>query len=332
MGDSRRDVARRSLVTGVAGFLGSHLAERLLANGDEVVGVDCFTDFYPRALKERNLAGLRSAPRFTLVERDLSSEAVDDLLGGVDVVFHLAAQAGVRTSFGDSFREYVRHNVLATQRLLEAAVQSRPRAFVYASSSSVYGNPLHTPTTERAERRPQSPYGMTKVATEELAAVYHRSAGVPAVGLRYFTAYGPRQRPDMAFTRFLAAVLEGRPITLLGDGRQVRDFTYVGDIIDATVLAAERGVPGAIYNVGGGTPVAVRDVVALLEEMLDREVAVEHAAPVRGDVVETCADGSLAREELGFAPRVTLRHGIAAQLDWLGAGAGAASPMTLLAR
>lgn len=332
MGDTPRQGARRSLVTGVAGFLGSHLAERLLADGDEVVGIDCFTDFYARALKERNLAGLRPAPRFTLVERDLSCDDIDDLLGGVDVVFHLAAQAGVRRSFGDSFREYVRHNVLATQRLMESAAQRRPKAVVYASSSSVYGNPRRTPTPEWAERRPQSPYGMTKVATEELAAVYHRSAGVPVVGLRYFTAYGPRQRPDMALTRFLVAALEGRPLTLLGEGRQLRDFTYVADVIEATVLAAERGVAGSVYNVGGGTPVAVRDVVALLEDVLDRRVAVEHAAPARGDVAQTCADGSLARGELGFAPRVALREGIAAQLDWLAAGAAAAAPIRLLAR
>jgi nucleoside-diphosphate-sugar epimerase len=317
----------RALVTGVAGFVGSHLAERLLRAGHEVVGVDCFTDFYPRAAKERNLAGLRAAPRFAFVECDLSRDPLDGLMAGVGTVFHLAAQAGVRTSFGEQFPAYARHNIHATQRLLEAAVRSPPAAFVYASSSSVYGNPLRTPTPEETERRPRSPYGMTKVATEELAAVYHRAAGVPVVGLRYFTIYGPRQRPDMAFSRFIGQALAGGPVAIFGDGRQLRDFTYVGDAVEATLAAAEHGVPGSVYNVGAGMPVPLIHVVDLLEELLDEPVALEYAAAAMGDVLHTCAEGRRARDELGFSARVSLREGLGAQLEWMSAGAAAAPPV-----
>jgi UDP-glucose 4-epimerase len=309
--------SQRVLVTGCAGFLGSHLCERLVEAGSEVVGIDCFTDYYPRELKELNLAALRGHPRFTLLELDLSSASLKGLLEGVDVVYHLAAQAGVRGSFGETFATYLRNNVQATQRLLEAAANQQLPRFVYASSSSVYGNAERQPTPESIERQPVSPYGMTKVATEELAGVYGRTRGVDAVGLRYFTAYGPRQRPDMAFTRFLGDALDGKPLQVYGDGKQVRDFTYVDDIVSGTIAAAERGRPGAVYNLGGGAPVRLLDVIELLGELLEHPVAVEHHPKVLGDARMTSSSTALASADLGYAPKVDLASGVAAQLDWL---------------
>jgi nucleoside-diphosphate-sugar epimerase len=307
----------RVLVTGAAGFIGSHLCERLVACGYEVVGVDCFTDFYSRDDKERNLGELREYSAFGFRQLDLSSDDLSGLLDGVDAVFHLAAQAGVRTSFGDSLNTYLRHNVLATQRLLEAATGAPLKTFVYASSSSVYGNPARYPTTERTPRRPVSPYGMTKVATEDLAGVYHRSLAVPTVGLRYFTAYGPRQRPDMAFRQFMTRGLAGQPVPVLGDGRQVRDFTYVGDIVDGTIAAALHGRAGSVYNLGGGQPVELREAVGMIEEMLGRRLEIQRRPAQVGDVRITGCDGALARDELGYVPSTSLRDGLVAQFDWM---------------
>ena len=308
---------RRALVTGCAGFLGSHLSERLLADGYEVVGIDCFTDYYAREIKESNIARLREEPRFTLLEMDLSSAPVEGLLEGIDEVYHLAAQAGVRGSFGDSFELYVRNNVQATQRLLEQAACNPVDSFVYASSSSVYGNAAVSPTPEEAPRHPISPYGMTKVATEDIAGVYHRNHGVPTVGLRYFTAYGPRQRPDMAFNRFIRNALAGKPIAILGDGMQVRDFTYVDDVVDGTRAASARGTAGGVYNIGGGQPVTLISAIEMLEQLLERRIVVEHRPAARGDVRRTGADSSLASEELGITPSVTLVEGLAAEVEWM---------------
>jgi nucleoside-diphosphate-sugar epimerase len=308
--------ATRVLVTGCAGFLGSHLCERLLSKRREVIGVDCFTPYYARATKERNVARLREEREFHLLELDLAADPLDGLLEGVDSVFHLAAQAGVRGSFGESFAGYVRDNVLATQRLLEQAARTTPRAFVYASSSSVYGDVALHPTAEIAERRPVSPYGMTKVSTEELAGVYMRCFGVPAVGLRYFTAYGPRQRPDMAFSRFFRRVLAGRPVPVNGDGRQVRDFTFVADVVEGTIAASERGRPGAVYNIGGGAPVRLLDAIRLMAEVSGLRVEIEPRPSAIGEAHRTGCDGELARRELGFQPRTGLREGLTAQLEW----------------
>lgn len=307
----------RVLVTGCAGFIGSHLCERLLEQRCDVLGVDCFTNYYARERKERNLLRLRDTEAFTLLETDLATAPLDGLLEGVDTVFHLAAQAGVRGSFGESFREYVTANVLATQRLLEQAVKTPVGAFVYASSSSVYGDAPAYPTAEDCERRPVSPYGMTKVATEELAAVYHRCFGVPVVGLRYFTAYGPRQRPDMAFWRFLHCALGQTPLPLNGDGRQIRDFTFVDDVVEGTLAAARLGRTGAVYNVGGGNPVAVIDAIGLVGELVGRPIEVARVPAPLGDPRRTGCDPSLAMVELGFVPRTELRDGLAAQLAWM---------------
>jgi nucleoside-diphosphate-sugar epimerase len=311
------DHQQRAVVTGCAGFLGSHLSERLIDLGYEVVGLDAFTDYYPRLAKESNLARLRDEPRFTLAELDLSCDPLDTAFDGAAAVFHLAAQPGVRGSFGDTFATYVRDNVLATQRLLEAAVRHRPARFVYASSSSVYGDTVQYPTPETAECRPVSPYGMTKVTTEGLAEIYNRTCGVPVVGLRFFTAYGPRQRPDMAFSRFIRSAIAGWPLRVLGDGHQIRDFTYVDDVMLGTLLAAERGRPGAVYNIGGGTPVELLDVIGLLERLLERRIEVEHLPAPIGEARMTAADASLAARDLGFATTTRLQEGLTAQVDWL---------------
>jgi UDP-glucose 4-epimerase len=307
---------QRALVTGCAGFLGSSLSEQLIAADVDVIGIDSFTDFYPRSIKERNIEGLRGDSMFEFHERDLAYDPLDDLVEQVDVVYHLAAQAGVRGSFGDGFETYLTNNVKVTQRLLEAAVRHPVDAFVYASSSSVYGNAESYPTAETSARAPVSPYGMTKCATEDLVGVYARLHGVHAVGLRYFTAYGPRQRPDMAFSRFVTAGIAGDPITILGDGLQVRDFTFVDDVIAATLLAAENGSAGAVYNIGGGTPVTLLAAVHLLEELIGTPIAVEHREKARGDARQTGADTQLAREALGFSPSVSLEEGLARQLEW----------------
>ncbi len=318
----------KALVTGCAGFLGSHLCEALLARGDTVIGLDSFSDYYARSVKELNLAGVRDQPRFTLLETDLARDPLGPALDGVDTVFHLAAQPGVRLSFGHGFGAYLRDNVQATQRLLEAVAGRELSAFVYASSSSVYGDQDVYPVTEDAPLRPVSPYGATKVITEQLAGGFWRSAGIPVVGLRYFTVYGPRQRPDMAFTRFLSSALADRPLPVLGDGRQVREFTYVQDVISATIAAAERGTPGAVYNVGGGVPVSLLEVIDLLGELLGRAPAVEHREVAIGDPRRTDADITRAARELGYRPATSLAQGLTAQFEAARAWPAAVAPLT----
>lgn len=306
---------RTALVTGCAGFLGSHLSERLLSTGWVVVGLDGFTDYYARGLKEANVAGLRRAPNFTLVESDLVSAPLDAVLDGVDAIFHLAAQPGVQPSFGSGLDSYLHSNVKGTLRLLEAAARRPPCAFVYASSSSVYGDQDRYPVREDAPLRPISPYGSTKVITEQLAAAFWRGHGVPAVGLRYFTVYGPRQRPDMAFSRFVARAVADEPLLIYGDGRQVREFTYVGDVVEATIAAAERGRPGSAYNIGGGEPVALLDAISELANLLGRRVRLEHRPDRRGDPRRTDGDTARAHDELGFQAGTPLSQGLANQLE-----------------
>lgn len=308
---------QRALVTGCAGFLGSHLSEQLVEQGHTVLGVDCFAPYYSRETKERNLERVRDDPRFALVELDLATDVLEGVMEGVDTVFHLAAQAGVLGSFGASFETYARNNVLATQRLLEAAANASPVTFVYASSSSVYGNASIYPTSELSSRKPLSPYGLTKVATEELAAVYLRCFGVPVIGLRYFTAYGPRQRPDMAFSRFFRYALSGRALPINGEGRQVRDFTFVDDVVAGTLAAAELGRPGRVYNIGGGSPVELLDAIAWIGELTGRDIELDRRPAPVGEAQRTGCDGALARRELGFVPRTGLLDGLAAQFEWI---------------
>jgi UDP-glucose 4-epimerase len=307
----------KALVTGTAGFIGSTLATTLTDRGTEVVGIDCFTDYYPRDIKENNLADLRTRPNFRFVEGRLQDVDLDALLDGVTHVFHLAAQAGVRKSWGNDFLTYTTHNVDATQRLLEA-LKGRPiERLVYASSSSVYGDVAAIPFRETAYLQPLSPYGVTKLAAEHLCPLYFVNHGVPTVSLRYFTVYGPRQRPDMGFHRFIRAALLGEPITLYGDGEQTRDFTFVGDIVRATIAAAERGVPGGIYNIGGGSRVSINEVLAMIGEITGRPLDIRRLPAEKGDMRDTFADSSRAKAELGFSPSHSLREGLAAECAWL---------------
>jgi UDP-glucose 4-epimerase len=254
----------KALVTGAAGFIGSHLTGALLDRGSEVTGIDCFTDYYPRPIKEANVAANANRPGFRFVEARLQDIDVPALLDGITHVFHLAAQAGVRKSWGHDFRVYSENNIEASQLLLEACVGRPLHRFVYASSSSLYGDQVPIPMREDALPQPVSPYGVTKLAAEQLCHLYLVNHQVPTTSVRYFTVYGPRQRPDMAFYRFIRAALTGQPITLYGDGEQTRDFTYVSDAVAATVAAGDRGVPGRAYNVGGGSRVTVNHVLDIL--------------------------------------------------------------------
>lgn len=307
----------KALVTGAAGFIGSHLSEALTAAGQDVVGIDCFTDYYAREIKERNLAELRKRRQFSFVETPLQTTPLDPLLEGVTHIYHLAAQAGVRKSWGDDFRTYTSHNVDSTQRLLEAVKGRKIHRFVYASSSSVYGDVATIPMREDAYLQPLSPYGVTKLAAEHLCHLYYANYKVPTVSLRFFTVYGPRQRPDMAFHRFIRAAYEGRPISLYGDGGQTRDFTYIADIVQANVAAGDRGTPGAVYNIGGGSRVSVLDVLELIRKLTGRSLEVRQEETQKGDMRDTFADTSRARADLGFSPRYSLEQGLANECTWL---------------
>ena len=307
----------KALVTGAAGFIGSHLTAALLDKGASVVGLDCFTDYYARAIKETNLEENRRREGFRFVEASIQDADLPALLDGATHVFHLAAQAGVRKSWGKDFQVYTTNNVEATQVLLEACVGRPIERFVHASSSSVYGDRAAIPMREDALPQPVSPYGVTKMAAEQLGYLYHVNYGVPTAAMRYFTVYGPRQRPDMAFHRFLRAVLKDEPITLYGDGEQTRDFTFVSDAVAATIAAAERGVPGTSYNIGGGSRVSMNDVVRIVERITGRSLRITREGAQKGDMRDTYADTSLARKDLGFAPRVTLEEGIEAEYRWL---------------
>ncbi len=308
----------RAFVTGCAGFIGSTLAEYLLAEGADVVGVDCFTDYYPRAMKERNLSGALAHARFRFIESTLQALDLPAHMGACTHVFHLAAQAGVRKSWGRDFAIYSTNNIEATQRLLEAA-RAMPslERLVYSSSSSVYGDRAAMPMREDALPEPVSPYGVSKLAAEQLCYLYFANFGVPAVSLRYFTVYGPRQRPDMAFHKFLRATICDEPITLYGDGDQTRDFTFVADAVHANLLAAIRGVPGRVYNIGGGSRVSVNEVLAMIERVAGRRPRVNVDAAQKGDMRHTFADTSRARAELGYAPTIGLEAGLAAEYHWL---------------
>ena len=307
----------RALVTGAAGFVGSTLVDALLAGKHEVVGIDCFIDYYPRTLKESNLSAACKHPRFRFVEASIVDAPLEPLLDGIDVIFHQAAQAGVRTSWGDDFRIYSDNNVFGTQRLLEAARAAGVKRVVYASSSSIYGDTDDLPMREASRPQPVSPYGVTKLAAEHLAWLYWQSFQLPTVSLRYFTVYGPRQRPDMAFHRFIKAVLKDEPIHLYGDGDQTRDFTYVDDIVAVNIAAATADVAGKVFNVGGGSRTSVNEVIATIGAIVGREPRIQHHAPQKGDVRHTAADTSLARSLLGYTPRVSLREGLEREVAWV---------------
>ena len=307
----------RVMVTGVAGFIGSHLAEALTAQGKDVIGVDCFIDYYPRKVKQQNLESLAESPHFELIETPLQEMDLEPLLAKVDVVYHLAAQAGVRSSWGKEFSIYTDNNILATQRLLEAAVKEPVKAFVYASSSSVYGDAAELPMREPVPLHPVSPYGVSKLAVEKLSYLYQVNHSVPTVGLRYFTVYGPRQRPDMAFHRLFRNALDGEEFHLYGDGQQTRDFTYVSDAVEATLAAGERGRPGSVYNIGGGSRVSLLEVIAAIETLTGTKVRLRREPTQKGDMRDTYADTSAAQKDLGYQPKVQLLQGLEAEWEWL---------------
>ena len=307
----------RALVTGVAGFIGSTLAERLLNDGADVVGLDCFTDYYPRPMKERNLTAIAGHPRFTFVETSLHKADLAALLADRTHVFHLAAQAGVRKSWGRDFAVYTVNNVEATQILLEACTKVTLERIVYASSSSVYGDNAPMPMHEDARPEPVSPYGVSKLAAEQLCYLYHVNYGLPTVSLRYFTVYGPRQRPDMGFHKFLRAAILDEPMTVYGDGEQTRDFTFVADAVRATLAAATSGGPGRVYNIGGGSRVSINQVLGMVARLCGHRLHVTVAPAQKGDMRHTYADTGLARAELGFEPNVDLEEGLAAEHKWL---------------
>jgi nucleoside-diphosphate-sugar epimerase len=306
-----------ALVTGTAGFIGSTLAERLLMDGADVIGIDCFTDYYPRATKEKNLSALTGHPRFRFVESTVQAADLPALLVDRTHVFHLAAQAGVRKSWGRDFTIYTVNNIEATQVLLEACARAQLERFVYSSSSSVYGDCVPMPMREDALPQPVSPYGVSKLAAEHLCQLYHVNFGVPTVSLRYFTVYGPRQRPDMGFHRFLRATIRGEPITVYGDGEQTRDFTFVADAVAANIAAATRGIPGRVYNIGGGSRVSINDVLAMIGRVAGRAPVINVDPAQKGDMRHTLADTRLARAELGFEPKVGLEDGLTAEYKWL---------------
>lgn len=307
----------RALVTGAAGFIGSHLCQRLLRDGWEVVAVDRMTHYYDVRVKEQNAAALHHHPRATFVRADAGSPAVIAELPHSDVLFHLAAQPGVRRSW-DGFSLYLHENVECVHRLLEAAskLERSPR-IVLASSSSVYGDAVRYPCTEDTPLAPVSPYGVSKLSMEHLANAYAAAFRLPVVNLRYFTVYGPRQRPDMAFHRFIRAALTHQPVPIFGDGSHVREFTYVDDVVDATVRAGLRPLPaGTTMNICGGEPTTVRGVVTLLADLLGRPVPVEHQAPARGDVFRTGGSADRAAALLDWQPATSLAEGLSRQLEW----------------
>jgi nucleoside-diphosphate-sugar epimerase len=306
-----------AVVTGCAGFIGSHLAEGLIDRGDRVLGIDSFDDYYDSEAKESNLSRLRANSNFTLVRGDVRKLPLANYFDPETTLFHLAAQPGVRGSWGSNFSRYVENNILATQALLEARVDTGGKGrFVYASSSSVYGEPPSGSVTEESPTRPISPYGMTKLAGENLVRLYGRTRGLPTVSLRFFTVFGPRQRPDMAFHKFFHAVEAGQPIEVYGDGRQLRDFTYVGDIVSGILAASTVEGPQEVYNLGGGSPVELKTAIQNIGEVAGSVPRIQHREPQVGDPRVTWADIGQAHRALGFRPRVSLREGLQRQWEW----------------
>jgi len=296
----------KALVTGCAGFIGSHLTERLLKEDFDVVGIDCFTPYYPRSIKEKNIADALKRKGFTFIEADILGLPE---FPEVDYVFHQSAQPGVRGSWGDKFEIYVRNNILATQKLLEFYKGKELKKFIYASSSSIYGD-AELPLREETTPKPVSPYGVAKLAGENLCYLYHKNHGTPTLWLRYFTVYGPRQRPDMAINKLVAAISDGEEVVIYGDGKQTRDFTYVDDVVEANLLAARSEITGRAFNIGGGNRISVNDLVKLISDLLKKEAKIKHGDTQKGDVRHTWAHIERAKKELGWRPQVNITEGL----------------------
>ena len=312
----------KCLVTGAAGFIGSHLSEYLTDKGCEVIGIDNFMDYYSKSIKEANIADLKKDQRFEFVEASILEVNLAELLEGVEVVFHQAAQAGVRASWGENFKIYSDNNILATQVLLEACTSHPVRKFIYASSSSVYGDTQDLPMKESSLPCPVSPYGVSKLAAEHLCGLYFRNFGVPTVSLRYFTVFGARQRPDMAFHRFFRWALEGKPVAVYGDGKQSRDFTHINDIVEANWLACKNGSAGEVFNIGGGSRISLNDVITMIQDIVGQELEVRYEGTQKGDVRHTSAEMTKARLELGYEPKVPLEAGLREEYAWIKALVG----------
>lgn len=306
------------LITGVAGFIGSNLAKELLVRGEEVIGIDCFTDYYPRYLKEKNIKDIIEDENFEFIEADLLELDLRELLSGVDYVYHQAAQAGVRASWGKNFDIYTDNNIRVTQKLLEAAKDSGILKFVYASSSSVYGDTDELPMKETNRLQPVSPYGVSKLAAEHLCYLYWKNFGVPTVSLRYFTVFGEGQRPDMAFHIFIRDILTVEPVRVFGDGRQSRNFTHVSDIVRANLLAATSEVAGEVFNIGGdGEGILLIDAIRMIENIIGQKAEIEYKPVAKGDVRHTAADCTRAKEVLGYEPVVSFKEGLTREIEWL---------------
>ncbi len=305
------------LVTGAAGFIGSHLCKRLLKEGFSVIGIDSFNDYYSRWMKDKNILPFQNHSQFQLISDNLNDIDLGSLLQDVDYIFHLAAQAGVRSSWGKNFSVYTENNISATQKLLEAAKDSGIKKLIYASSSSVYGLCPELPMTESSPLLPYSPYGVTKLAAENLCQLYFKNFYVPTVSLRFFTVYGPGQRPDMAFHIFFKAIENNTPIPLYGDGKQTRDFTYIDDIVDANVHALDKGKAGEIYNIGGGNRKEMKTIFPILEKITGKEVLLQHFDRQRGDVFHTYADINKAKKVLDFSPQIPLEEGLSREWEWI---------------
>ena len=307
------------IVTGVAGFIGSNLAETILKQGDRIIGVDQVNDYYNVNQKKANIAQLQQYDNFKFIEDDIQNLDWQELFKDVKVIYHQAAQAGVRASWGNSFRHYTERNINATQVILEAAKDADSlKRFVYASTSSVYGNAETMPTPETIPPQPVSPYGITKLAAERMCWLYHQNFNVPVTALRYFTVYGPRQRPDMAFHKFFKAAIKDEAISIYGDGQQTRDFTFISDAVAANLAAAV--VPeaiGEIFNIGGGSRAVLMDVLATMEQVIGKPIKKEYVAKARGDARHTSADISKAKKILGFSPQVSLAEGLAKEWEWV---------------
>jgi len=304
------------LVTGCAGFIGSHLAEKLIQLGFEVIGIDSFTNYYDRRIKEANVQGLLKSGNFTLIREDLLNMDLNRVLEGIDYIFHHAAQPGVIASWGRRFETYLNNNILATQRLLESATKIALKSFIFASSSSVYGD-CELPMREDRLLSPVSPYGVSKLACENLCYSYWKNFGVPVVSLRYFTVYGPRQRPDMAFHKFIRAMLKGKEITIYGDGNQTRDFTYIKDAVNSNILVMEKACPGETFNIGGGSCISINGVIELLEEIIEKKAKIRYIEKRKGEMQATWADIEKAKNMLGYSPRSDLKEGLGKEIEWI---------------
>jgi nucleoside-diphosphate-sugar epimerase len=310
-------MSRKIVVTGAAGFIGSHLCEALLARGNDVVGVDAFTDNYDARVKRRNLSGFENQENFSLIDKSINDIDLDDLLTDIDCVCHLAAQPGVRDSWNERFDDYIDANIRATHRLCEAARKRDIARFVYASSSSVYGETTRLPMNESHPTRPLSPYGVTKLSGEDLCLLYRENYGLPVVALRFFTVYGPRQRPDMAFHRFIRMALDGKAVPVYGNGTQTRDFTYIADIVDANLRAMDYSGEEAVFNVGGGTRITLNAALDILGDLLPGGLNVHYEERAKGDVTHTYADIGLAAGELGYKPMASIEEGLANEVEWV---------------